>query len=94
MRRRVSISRTILIVILIAALIMIVYMRLSDYRSGHLRIYNIVPWGLIAVCIISYLINEFERLKKTRRDERSKNMDERKQRVLDSVNKSQNKDSD
>lgn len=94
-RNEFKITMRQLTVILVAALLIsyIVFERLSNNGASTFRINIIVSWGLIAVFISFYLFNEFNRIRKAKREERKEYMNEHRQQILNGVIKSRNKNS-
>ena len=50
-----------------------------------------VPWGLIAIFIAFYIFREHNRIRRLKREERSENIRERKQALIDQLTKSKAK---
>jgi hypothetical protein len=79
--------------VLIAALIILIaiFTRLSKSGSGNNRVSIVVPWGMIAIFISLYLFNEFNRIRKAKRENRREYMNERRQQLLDNLLKKNKK---
>jgi hypothetical protein len=85
-------ERIILGIFIIALIILTaVFIRLTNFRSGHNHVNIVVPWGMIAIFISFYLFKEYNRVKKAKRENRREYMNERRQELLDNVLKKNKK---
>jgi amino acid permease len=77
--------KRIIIGILILALIvlMAVFVRFFNYGSGLINL--VVPWGLIAIFISLYLFEEYNRVRKAKRENRREYMNQHRQELLDGI---------
>ncbi len=64
--------------------------RFKNPGNGGFTIY--IPYGLVAAFISFYLFREFNRAKKTKRDERREEINERRQELLDNLLKAKKKE--
>ncbi len=79
------------ILILVLIILLSIFLKSHDIGTSPRGIKIFVPWGLIAIFISFYLFREYNRVKKAKREERRRYLNEHRQELLNKALK-KNKD--
>ena len=73
------------ILILLLIILLSIFLKSHDIGTSPPGIKIFVPWGLVAIFISFYLFRQYNRVKKAKREERRRYLNEHRQELLNKV---------